>query len=95
MRREKTFTDQKSLNISSIQPDYINLDSSSGFVNNNERAHDFQTKFTFCGSNNQSAEKYFKRIRKKKENLALLMLHPIDKWNVRFGNALHVDLNIM
>ena len=31
LRREETFTDQKSLNISSLQTDYLNLDSSSGF----------------------------------------------------------------
>ena len=33
---EETFTDQKSLNISSLQTDYLNLDSSSGCGKNNE-----------------------------------------------------------
>ena len=32
-----------------------------------ERAHVVQTKCTFCGSNNHSAEKCFKKIRKEKE----------------------------
>ena len=65
MRREETFTDQKSLNISSLQTDYINLDSSSsGSIRHSERAHSFQTKCTFCGGNNDSAEKCFNRIRK-------------------------------
>ena len=67
MRREETFTDQKSLNISSLQTDYLNLDSISGSDKNIERAHDVQTKCTFCGGKNHSVEKCFKRIRKEKE----------------------------
>ena len=66
LRREEKFTDQKSLNISSLQTDYLNLDSSSGFSRNNERAHAVQTKCTFCGGNNHSAEKCFKKIIKEK-----------------------------
>ena len=31
LRREGKFTDKKSLKISSLQTDYLNLDSSSGF----------------------------------------------------------------
>ena len=38
LRREEIFTDQKSLNISSLQTDYLNLDRSSGFGINSERA---------------------------------------------------------
>ena len=38
LRREEKFTDQKSLNILSLQTDYLNIDSSSGFVRNNKRA---------------------------------------------------------
>ena len=38
LRREEKFTDQKSLNISSLQTDYLNLDSRSGFGRNSERA---------------------------------------------------------
>ena len=45
---EETFTDQKSLNISLIQNDYLNLDSRSGFGRNGEIKHAFQTKCTFC-----------------------------------------------
>ena len=56
LRRDETFTDQKSLNISSLQTDYLNLDSSSGSSRNNERARDVQKNCTFCGGNNQSAE---------------------------------------
>ena len=68
LRREEKFTDQKSLNISSLQTDYLNLDSSSsGSSRHSERAHSVQAKCTFCGGNNHSAEKCFKRIRKEKE----------------------------
>ena len=67
LKREEKITDQKSLNISSLQTDYLNLDSSSGFGSNNERVHDVHTKCTFCGGVNHSAEKCFKRIRKEKD----------------------------
>ena len=67
LRREEKFTDQKTLNISSLQTGYINIDSSLGFGRNSERAHAVQTKCTFCGVNNNAAEKCFKRIRKEKE----------------------------
>ena len=65
LRREETFTDQKSLDISSLQTNYLNLDSSSGFGSNSEREHDVQTKCTFCGGIYHSAEKCVKRIRKE------------------------------
>ena len=65
--REKTFTDQKSLSITSQQTGYLNLDRSSGSGRNNERANIFHTKFNFCGGTNHYAEKCFKKIRKDKE----------------------------
>ena len=55
------------MNISSLKTDYLNLDSSSGVGRDSERAHAVQTKCTFCVGVNHSAEKCFKRIRKKKE----------------------------
>ena len=67
MRREETITDKKSSNISSLQTDYLNLDSSSGFDRDSERAHAVQTQCTFCGGINHCAEQCFKRIRKEKE----------------------------
>ena len=67
LRREEKFTEQKSLKISSLQTDYLNLDGSSGFGRNIEIPHAVHTKCTFCGGNNHSAEKCFKRIRKEKE----------------------------
>ena len=67
LRREKHFTDQKYLSISSIQTEYPNIGSGSGFGKNSERENIFQTKCNFCGGVNHSAEKCFKRIRKGKE----------------------------
>ena len=68
LRREEMFTDQKSLNISSFQTDYLNLDSSSsGSSRHSKREHSVQAKCTFCGGNDHDAEKCFKRIRKEKE----------------------------
>ena len=68
LRWEEKFTDQKSLKISSLQTDYLNIySSSSGSNRNSERSHSVQEKCTFCGGNNHSAEKCFKRIRKEME----------------------------
>ena len=61
-RREEKFTDQKSLNISSLKIDYLNIDSSSGFGRDSERTHSVQTELTFCGGVNNSADQCFKRI---------------------------------
>ena len=47
LRKEEKCTDQKSLNISSLQTDYLNIDSSSGSSRNSEIAHAVQTKCTF------------------------------------------------
>ena len=44
LRREQKFTDQKSLNISSLQTDYLNLDSIPDCGRNSERANTVQTK---------------------------------------------------
>ena len=67
LRREENFTDQRSLSISSLQTDYLNLDISSGCGKNSEGENIFQTKCAFCGGANNSAEKCFKRIRKEKK----------------------------
>ena len=68
LRREEKFPDQKYLNISYFQTDYFNLDNSvSGSSRHYEGAHSVQTKCTFCGLNNRSAEKCFKRTRQEKK----------------------------
>ena len=46
-RREETFSDQKSLSISSLQTEYINLNSSSGYGKTSKRANIVQTKYFF------------------------------------------------
>ena len=63
LRREEKFTDQKSLNISSLQTYYLNIDSISGFGRDSERAHDVKKECTFCGVVSHSAEQCFKRTR--------------------------------
>ena len=55
------------MNISSLQTDYLNIDISSGFGRNSERVNTVQTKSTFFGGTNHSAEKKFKRIRQETE----------------------------
>ena len=44
LRREEKFTDQKSLDISSLQINYINLHGCLGFGGDSERAHAIQTE---------------------------------------------------
>ena len=44
LRREKFCTDQKYLSIQYLQTDYLNLDRSSGYEINNERANIVNTK---------------------------------------------------
>ena len=67
LRRDEKLTDQKSLEISSLQTDYIDSDISSGFGRDSERAHANQTECTFCRGVNHSTEQCFKRMRKEKE----------------------------
>ena len=67
LRREEKFPDQKYVNVSSLQTDYLVLGNSvSGSSRHNEIEHSVQTKCTFCGFNNHSVEKCFKRIRQEK-----------------------------
>ena len=67
MRREEKYPDQKCLNISSSQTDYLNLDNSlSGSSRHSEKANSAKAKCTYCGLNNHSVEKCFKKIRKEK-----------------------------
>ena len=95
MRREESFTDQKSLNISSLHTNYLNLDSSSsGSSRHNDRAHYVHKKCTVCGLNNHSAEKCFKSIRQEKEKARAVDVLSNRNSDVRLGNALDVDLKI-
>ena len=66
LRREENYPDQKCLNISSLQTDYLNLDRRSGSSRNIERAHAVQKKCISCGGNNHYVEYFFKWIRKEK-----------------------------
>ena len=67
LRREGKFTDKKTLSISSLQTDYQNIERNSGFGKYRERANLVQTRCTYCGGSNHSAEKCFKRTKKENE----------------------------
>ena len=55
LKRKGKFTDQKYLSVLYLQNYYINIDSGSGSVRNDERANLAQTKCTLCeGANNYS-----------------------------------------
>ena len=65
LRREEKYPDQKFLNISSLQTEYLNLDNSnSRSSKHNEKANSAKTKCTYCRLSNHSVEKCFKKIRK-------------------------------
>ena len=60
LRREEMYPDQKCLNISSLQKEYLNLDSSqSSQSKHNEKANSTKAKCTYCGLNNPSVKKCF------------------------------------
>ena len=94
LRIEESFTDKKSLNISSLQTNYLDLDGSSGFWRNTERAKTVKTKCTFCGGADHSAEKCFKRIRQEKKKIVRLVLWTIDQHHIHLGNVLDIYLKI-
>ena len=55
LRIYRKFTDQKSLSISSLHTEYINIDSSSGCDKNSEIENIVHKKCTFCGCAKHSA----------------------------------------
>ena len=63
LRREEKFTDQKYLSFSTLQTDYLNLESSSVFWRNSEGEMFFRQSALFFGDVNHCAKKCFKRIR--------------------------------
>ena len=50
----------------------------------------FQTKCTFCGGANHSADKCFKRIRRDKENIVRMVIQTNNGLNVHLENVLDV-----
>ena len=66
LRREVNVQIKKSLDISSLQTDYLNLYSSSGFRRNSERSNNVHTKFTFLEVLITLQKTKSKRIRQEK-----------------------------
>ena len=65
LKIEGKFTDQKSLSISYLQSDDLNIDTSSSSSRNNEGANLVQAKCTLCGGTNHPTENIFEIMRKK------------------------------
>ena len=62
LRREEKYPDQKCLNISSLQKEYLYLDRSlSGSSKHTEKENSAKAKCTYCGLSNHSVEKCFKK----------------------------------
>ena len=94
LRREERFTNQKSLSILSLQPDYLNLDSSSGCGKNSTRANIVQKKCTFKIVANHFAEKNSKGSERKRKKIMRLVLRTTNVHNTRLANVLDADLKI-
>ena len=94
LNKEEKITHQKYSSISSLHTDYLNIDSSSGCAKNSEREDIVQTKFTFCGGANHSAESVSKGPERKSKKLVQMVIRTTDVQNVRLANALDLDLNI-
>ena len=86
VKKKEKFTDQKYLSIASLQTDYLNIDSNSGSIRNNERENIAQTKLPFCRGANHSSEKRFKNIRKDRENFVRLMIWTDNRLNLHLKN---------
>ena len=95
LRRGEIFTDQKYLSISSLHNYYLNIDSISGCGKNSEKANIFQTKCTFCGGANHSAENISIVSERKRKNLVQLVISKTDVRNARLINDLDADLKII
>ena len=68
LRREEMYPDQKCLNISSLQTEYLNLDSrKSGSSKHKEKANSAKAKCTYCGLSNHCVENILKRSEKKEK----------------------------
>ena len=84
------------MNISSLQTEYLNLDSSqSGYIKNNEKENSAKAKCTYCGLSNHSVEKCFKKIRKEKEKARSAGTSSKTNQIVQLGNALDADPKII
>ena len=94
LRREGKFTDGNFLSISSLQNDYLNIYSRSGFGINSEISNTVQKKCTFCGGANHSAENISKGSDRKRKNRVRLVIQTTDEWNGRLENVLDVYLKI-
>ena len=96
LRREEKYPDQKCLNISSLQIDYLNLyNSLSVSIKHSEKANSAKVKCTYCGLNNHSVEKCFKKIRKEKEKARSSGTSSTKIRMVQHRNSLDADLNII
>ena len=94
LRREGNFTDQKSLSISSLETDYINLDRRSSCGKNSESENIIHTWCNFCGGANHSAEKKLKVSERKWKHLVWMVIQTTEVQNICLGNILDVDLKI-
>ena len=94
LRREKN-TDQKYLSITSLQTEFLNLDSISGYGRNNEREDPVKTKCTFYEVTNHYAEKKHLKKLRIREKLVQMVIRKDNELNLHFANVLDEDIYII
>ena len=88
LRREGKFTDQKYLSVLSLNTDYLNIDSSSGYGKNYEKANLILVKCTVFGGYQPT------EISKEtsSRNLTQLVIWTDNKLNAHLKNVLGADM---
>ena len=81
LRIEDKFTDQKSLNISSLQTDYLNIDRRSGFGRNSDKEKLFIQSAPFVEVPITLQKNVSKGLDRKEKNLVRLVLWTTDVQN--------------
>ena len=94
LRREKIFIDQKSLSVSSLQTNYLNLDSSSSFEGKVKKQKLFRQIALFVEVLINLQKNVSKGLDRKRKNLVRLVIRTTDEQNGHLGNVLDVDIKI-
>ena len=95
LRKEETFTDQKSLSILSLKTNYLKLESSLGFGKILREQILSRQSALFVEVPTILQKNVSKGSESKSKNLVQLVIWTTDKQNARLVKALHADLKII
>ena len=95
LRKERKFTDQKSLSISSLQTGYLNLENRSVCGIKIERANILYTNVLFVEVPTILQKTILKGSEMKRKNLVRLVIKTEKVWNASLANVLDADMKII